>query len=93
MINRIVKTLHELLRLNRATESLIIDVIASYSPWLAPLVPAYMTYQHMTGLLDFPRWAALAAWRRNPHPTRRPHARRLRRCWWLAPDPPGSHDP
>ncbi len=60
MITRIVKTLESLLKLNQATEALLIDVIASYSPWLAPLVPAYMTYQHMTGLLDFPQWAALA---------------------------------
>jgi hypothetical protein len=60
MIEKIVKTLQSLLKLNQATEALLIDVIASYSPWLAPLIPAYMTYQHMTNNLDFPSWAAMA---------------------------------
>jgi hypothetical protein len=60
MINRIVSTLQNLLRLNRATESLLIDIIASYSPWLAPIVPALMTYQNMVTHLGFPHWAGLA---------------------------------
>ena len=60
MITRTVTILESLLKLNRATENLLIDIVASYSPWIAPLVPAYMTYQNMTGYLDFPAWAGFA---------------------------------
>ena len=61
MIRRIVTMLEGLLKLNRATENLLIDIVASYSPWVAPLIPAFMTYQNMTTHLAFPRWAGLAA--------------------------------
>ncbi len=61
MITRIVTMLESLLRLNHATENLLIDVVASYSPWVAPLVPAYMTFQNMTTRLGFPMWAGIAA--------------------------------
>jgi len=61
MINRIVKSLESLVRLNRATENLLIDVVASYSPWVAPVVPALMTYQNMITYLGFPTWASWAA--------------------------------
>ena len=57
MINKFVTMLESLLKLNRATENLLIDIVASYSPWIAPLVPAYMTFQNMIGYLDFPAWA------------------------------------
>ena len=36
-------------------------MVASYSPWVAPLVPALMTYQNMITHLGFPAWAAWAA--------------------------------
>jgi hypothetical protein len=61
VIQRIVTMLEGLLKLNRATENLLIDIVASYSPWIAPVVPAYMTYQNMTTHLAFPSWAGLAA--------------------------------
>jgi len=61
MIHRVVTFLESLLKLNRATENLLIDVVASYSPWVAPLVPAYMTFQNMTTRLAFPAWASMAA--------------------------------
>jgi hypothetical protein len=53
--------LESLLKLNRATENLLIDIVASYSPWIAPVVPAYMTYQNMVTHLAFPEWAGMAA--------------------------------
>lgn len=61
MINRIVTSLDSLVILNRATENLLIDVVASYSPWVAPVVPALMTYQNMITHLGFPAWASWAA--------------------------------
>ena len=61
MICQIVKSLESLVKLNRATENLLIDVVASYSPWVAPVVPALMTYQNMINHLGFPIWAAWAA--------------------------------
>ena len=60
MITRIVTMLESLLWLNRATENLLIDIVASYSPWVAPLVPAYMTFQNMMTHLAFPVWASIA---------------------------------
>jgi hypothetical protein len=60
MITKIVTLLESSLRLNRATENLLIDSVASYSPRVAPLVPAFMTYQNMTTQLDFPIWAGKA---------------------------------
>jgi hypothetical protein len=61
VITKIVTMLEGFLKLNRATENLLIDIVASYSPWIAPVVPAYMTYQNMTTHLAFPDWAGLAA--------------------------------
>ena len=47
-------------RFIRAVEGLLIDAIAATSPWLAPLIPAYMTYTSMVERLGFPVWVALA---------------------------------
>lgn len=60
MINRIVAILQGWLRLTRAVESLLIDVIAATAPWLAPLIPAFMAWDSMTRVLLFPPWVALA---------------------------------
>lgn len=43
----------------RQTESSIVNIIAAIAPWLAPLAPAYMTYQHARFTLDFPVWIAV----------------------------------
>lgn len=43
-----------------AAESVVIDIIAGVTPWLAPLIPAYMAYQNMKGVLMFDPWLALA---------------------------------
>ena len=56
MIDQIVNFLRNLTRFNQAVESLAVDVIASYTPWLAPAIPAYMTWQHMVSILNFPWW-------------------------------------
>ena len=60
MIDRIVFFLRSWLRLIRATEAVLIDAIAATAPWLAPLIPAFMTWQSMTSRLDFPAWVAMA---------------------------------
>lgn len=36
-----------------AAESVVIDIIAGVTPWLAPLIPAYMAYQNMKSDLQF----------------------------------------
>lgn len=61
MITKIVTMLESFLKLNKAVEGLLVDIISSYSPWVAPLVPAFMTYQNMTTRLGFPMWAGMAA--------------------------------
>ena len=58
VIKRIVNMLEGLLSLNRATENLLVDVVSSYSPWLTPVIPAYMTWVTMQSVLGFPVWMA-----------------------------------
>lgn len=41
-----------------ATEGSIVNFLTAFSPWLAPLAPAYMTYVHMIEFLHFPVWVA-----------------------------------
>ena len=60
MINKIVSFLRGLLELNRAVESLLVDIVASYAPWIAPVPVAVMSYRHMVGLLDLGTVASLA---------------------------------
>lgn len=38
----------------RKLESMFIDTIAAVTPWLAPLIPAYLVYSNMTQRLDYP---------------------------------------
>lgn len=42
----------------RETEGSIVNLLSAFAPWLAPLAPAYMTYQHAVGVLSFPVWIA-----------------------------------
>jgi len=41
------------------TESSIVNVVSAIAPWLAPISPAYMTYQHAVDTLHFPLWVAI----------------------------------
>lgn len=43
-----------------STEGSIVNFLTAFSPWLAPLAPAYMTYVHMVEFLEFPFPIALA---------------------------------
>jgi hypothetical protein len=43
----------------RGTESSIVNLVSAIAPWLAPIAPAYMTYQHAVWTLDFPEWVAV----------------------------------
>lgn len=43
----------------RNTETSIVNTISAISPWLAPLAPAYMTFQHAMYTLAFPFAVAL----------------------------------
>jgi hypothetical protein len=58
---RTIVFLGSLNRFTRAIEGLVIDLIAAISPWLTPLLPAYLTYTGLVNVLRFPTWAALAA--------------------------------
>jgi len=40
------------------TEGSLVNFLTAFSPWLAPLAPAYMTYQHMWEFLNFPKFYA-----------------------------------
>ena len=39
-------------------ETVAIDTVAAISPWLAPVIPAYLTNTHMAGALGYPTWVA-----------------------------------
>jgi polyferredoxin len=45
----------------RNIEASFVNFISAVAPWLAPLVPAYMTYWHAVDTLDFPEWVAFPA--------------------------------
>jgi hypothetical protein len=60
IIDRTVEGLRGWQRFTRAVEALLIDNIAATSPWLAPLIPAYLAWDSMSNILAFPPWVALA---------------------------------
>ncbi len=39
-------------------ERVVIDNVSAFTPWLAPLIPAFLTYTHMIGSLSYPTWVA-----------------------------------
>jgi hypothetical protein len=45
----------------RGAESSFVNLISAIAPWLAPLAPAFMTFQHATDKvgLNFPLWVAI----------------------------------
>lgn len=45
----------------RETESSIVNFLSVFAPWLAPVIPAYMTFQHAATTLDFPYAVAVVA--------------------------------
>lgn len=40
------------------TEGSLVNFLTAFAPWLAPLIPAYMTYNHMIEFLHFDAWLA-----------------------------------
>lgn len=42
------------------TEGSLVNFLTAFSPWLAPLAPAYMTFRHMDEFLKFPFLISLA---------------------------------
>lgn len=45
----------------RDTENSIVNFLSAFAPWLAPIIPAYMTYQHASETLKFPVYIAIPA--------------------------------
>lgn len=43
----------------RNIESSVVNFISAVAPWLAPISPAYMTYQHAVDSLNLPVWVAV----------------------------------
>jgi hypothetical protein len=39
-------------------EAVAIDTVSALAPWLAPIIPAFLTYTHMQGSLNYPQWVA-----------------------------------
>ena len=44
----------------RAVEGLVVDVVSLFVPWLSPLLPAWMGYDHLMNVLFMPAWVAVA---------------------------------
>lgn len=45
----------------RGTENSIVNFLSAFAPWLAPITPAYMTFQHSFNTLKFPLLVAVGA--------------------------------
>lgn len=43
----------------RGIESSVVNLVSAIAPWLAPIAPAYMTYDHAVNSLHFPVWVAV----------------------------------
>lgn len=59
MIDTIVGFLNGLLLLNRKTEAVLIDLISSLSPWICPILPAYITGSNLYSVLNYPVYIAV----------------------------------
>jgi hypothetical protein len=57
--DRAVRFLNGWRDLTRALEGALVDNLAATSPWLAPLIPAYLGFRNMTGVLGFPPWVGI----------------------------------
>lgn len=44
----------------RTLEHRVIDTLSATTPWLSPILPAYMVYQNVLTRLDLPEWVAVA---------------------------------
>jgi hypothetical protein len=44
--------------LARKLDTSLVDNIASTTPWLAPVIPAYLAYHNTTTVMGFPAWVA-----------------------------------
>jgi len=47
----VVQVLEGALALSQAFERLLVDVVASFVPWLAPVIPAYLAFDSLYGVL------------------------------------------
>lgn len=56
--DRIVTALTSVRDLIRAVEGVLIDLVAAISPWLAPVIPAWMVKTNLSGPLGMPEWVA-----------------------------------
>jgi hypothetical protein len=45
----------------RGVESSVVNLVSAIAPWLAPITPAYMTYDNAVNKLHFPIWVAVPA--------------------------------
>ena len=43
----------------KSSEYSVVNLASTIAPWLTPLVPAYLSYTHLVGFLQFPEWAAI----------------------------------
>jgi hypothetical protein len=55
---KVEKVLREVLAVNRAMESTLVDVIAAYTPWLASVIPASIGFDNVSRVLHFAPWQA-----------------------------------
>ena len=58
-MNKIMNFLRGWGQLTRMVEGVLVDNIAATVPWLAPVVPAWLAYHNMTGVLEMPGWIGL----------------------------------
>ena len=59
--DKLIQTLESWQAVTGKLEGVIVDNVSAAAPWLAPVVPAYLAYSNMTGVLSFPWYIALIA--------------------------------
>ena len=52
-MDKIITFLHTWQNLTRAFEATLIDNLAATTPWLAPVIPAYLVYRNLVDKLGF----------------------------------------
>jgi hypothetical protein len=58
---KLVSSIESLNKIRDSAEVAIVDTVSGFIPWLAPIIPAYVSYSHILNVLQFPLWIAFAS--------------------------------
>jgi hypothetical protein len=58
-VEQVTAVLEGALALSHAFERLLVDVVAAFVPWLAPVIPAYLAFHSLYYVLHLPLWVSI----------------------------------